>query len=148
MPQAIPFIIGGLSAAGAVVSAAQADQAGTYNKAVLERQARISQAQGYLDEEAQRRRANQELGVQAASFSEAGGGLGGTAADVARQSAVNAELDALNIRYGGLMRGSGLLAQAQQAKDAGTAESTSNLFLAGSNLLTGYAGYKKAKASI
>ncbi|MFO1465872.1 MAG: hypothetical protein U1F35_05440 [Steroidobacteraceae bacterium] len=145
MPQVIPFVV---AAAGAVISSAQADQAGTYNKAVLERQARISQAQGFLDAESARRRANQVLGVQAASFSEAGGGLGGTAADVARQSAVNATLDEQNIQYGGLMRGTGLLAQAQQAKDAATAQGTSDLFMAGSNLLSGYGEYKKYKAGL
>lgn len=141
MPQAIPFI---LAAGAATVQSVQADQSGQYNSSVLQRQARIVQAQGYQDEAAQRRQANQVLGVQEASFSEAGGGLGGTAAGVVRQSAVNAELDALQLRYNGLLRGSGLLAQSNQAKEEASASSIAGAFQAGSNLLKGYSAQSDA----
>jgi len=131
-----------MAAGGAVIQSAQADQQAEYQSNVLNRNARVAQAQAYLDESAQRRQGRQELGVINAQFSEAGGGMGGTAADVARQSAVNAELDALNIRYGGELRGQGLMEQASDARRQGKARSTALAFQAGSSLLSGYGAYQ------
>lgn len=86
---------GGLQAYGTVQGAKQ-------DASALEDQARTVTQQSLADESAQRRSARDLLGKQAASFAQAGGGYGGTVAGVMSDSAANAELDALNIRYRGL----------------------------------------------
>lgn len=100
-------------------------------------QSRALRVQGEMDardalanEESQRREASQIAGAQAAAMAQAGGGAGGTNDLVARQSAVLAELDALNIRYGGLTKRAALLSEAKAVKREG-------VFLAGAQLLSG-----------
>lgn len=104
------------------------------NARLLEDQARAARSAAARDEETQRREARIALGRQAAAVAEAGGGSGGSAGALLEQSAVFAELDALNIRYGGELRAKGLLAESmsmrQRARSAG--------LLAGGQLLTGF----------
>lgn len=114
----------------AVPSAVQAYGQYTQGKATasaLNAQAQTARMQGYADEAAQRRQSSQILGKQAAAMAQAGGGID---EGLIRQSAANAELDALNIRYAGLLRGSTLATQASNA-------STSAGLLAGGTLLRG-----------
>jgi hypothetical protein len=139
--QALPFLI---SASGALVQGQDAQAAGNANAAALGQQANTAAAQGYADEQTQRRQARQLTGTQAAAVAQAGAGMGGTTAKVIEQSGINAELDALNIRYGGLQKASGLLAQAQAEKAQGKAAARQSYFLAGANLLKGYAAQKVA----
>lgn len=139
--QALPFLISG---AGALVQGQDAHAAGNYNAAALGQQAHVAQSQAYADEEAQRRAARQVMGTQAAAVAQAGGGSGGTTAKLVEQSAIAAELDALNIRYGGQIKATGLLAQAQGERLAGQAGRRQGYFLAGANLLKGYAARKAA----
>jgi hypothetical protein len=133
-----------VSGAGSLVQGADARTAGDYNARLLALQAHTAQNQALADEQTQRRQAREVLGEQAASLAQAGAGYGGTTAGVINQSAVNAELDALNIRYGGTMKASGLLAQAAAERYRGRAGQTSSYFLAGSDLLKGYAAKKAA----
>lgn len=72
------------------------------------------EAQASANEEAQRRQSGAYLGRQRAALGDSGtGSLGsGSNFDVARQSAINAELDALNIRYAGELRGTQYLQSA------------------------------------
>lgn len=139
--EALPFLVSG---AGALAQGGQAQASANANAAALGQQAHVAASQGFADEQTQRRAARDFLGTQAASIAQAGGGMGGTSDKVTAQSAVNAELDALNIRYGGLMKSQGLLAQAQAERSAGRAARTQSYFLAGSNLLKGYAANKVA----
>ena len=139
--QALPYL---LSASGSVIQGQTADAAANANAAALGQQANVAAAQGYTDEQTQRRGARQVLGTQAASAAQAGGGTGGTTARVIEQSGINAELDALNIRYGGLQKASGLMAQAKAEKYGGRAASTQGYFMAGANLLKGYSAVKAA----
>lgn len=88
-------------------------QAANYNATIQAQNATVARQQANAREEAQRRQARQVLGEQRAALSQAGIGLGGSAADVYGQSATNAELDALNIRYEGDLQARGLLAQSQ-----------------------------------
>lgn len=97
-------------------SSLAAGNAESANADALRQQARSASNQALRDEEAQRREARQVLGEQAAAMAQAGGGYGGTNEKLLTQSATLAELDALNIRYGGFMRRSGLLAEAVGAK--------------------------------
>src|ERR1700750_3343154 len=72
------------------------------------------EAQTAAQEETTRIQNDQYLGRQRAAISDAG--TGGTAYGtnflVGKQSAVNAELDALNVRYGGQLKASNYLAEA------------------------------------
>lgn len=141
MSAGLPFLVSG---AGALVQGQDARSAGDYNARMLGLQAHTAQVQAVADEYTQRRQARQVMGEQAASLAQAGGGYGGTTAGVIEQSAVNAELDALNIRYGGRMKATGLLAQAAGERWAGRAGQTQSYFLAGADLLKGYAARKVA----
>lgn len=103
------------------------------NARLLREQSRAELSASARDEEAQRRAARIALGRQAAAQAEAGIGTSGSAGLLLDQSAVLAELDALNIRYGGELRSKGLLAQSlglrQRARSTG--------LLAGAQLLSG-----------
>lgn len=95
---------------------AQADE---YNATIQSQNASVARQQAGAREEAQRRQARQVLGEQRAALAQAGIGLSGSAADVYGQSAANAELDALNIRYEGELESRGLLAQSQLSRYEG-----------------------------
>lgn len=94
------------------------------------------EAQASAQEEAQRRQSGAYLGRQRAALGDSGtGSLGsGSNFDVARQSAVNAELDALNIRYAGQLRGAQYL-QTAYNYHAGAGASAEQAAGVGSNLL-------------
>lgn len=113
-----------------VLDSLGAREQGRAESEVYQKQAQIATAQAGVDEEAQRRKARQFMGDQAASIAQAGIGTGGTAANVIQQSALLAELDALNIRYGGQLKRAGLLTQAKAAKQQGN-------MMAGAKLLNG-----------
>ncbi len=116
-------------------------QAADYNAAILTQNAASERAAANQREEAQRREARQILGSQRASFAQAGTGLSGSAADVMAESATNAELDALTLRYEGDMRARGLLAEAEGEKFQGR--------VAGANAKQAKtAGYMNAVGSI
>jgi len=129
-----------------------------YNAAVAEQSAAVKRQQYVAQEEAQRRQAKQVLGEQRAALAQAGIGLSGSAADVYGQSAANAELDALNIRYTGELDARGLLAQGEQYRygarvnrmNAGSAR-TGGYLNAASSLLSGassaYGYYRGAKGA-
>lgn len=137
--EALPYLISG---AGATWQGQDAQTAANANTSALAQQAHVAQSQAYTDEASQRRQAGQVLGTQAAAIAQAGGGTGGTSAKVIDQSGINAELDALNIRYGGQMKASGLMAQAQASKYAGKSSALQSYFLTGANLLKGYSALK------
>lgn len=111
------------------VSAAADLRGGRSDANALEAQARTVRNQAARDEEAQRRENRQRLGTLAAAFAQAGGGGD---AGVLRQSAINAELDALNVRYAGAQRASALFG-------AASAQRKQSRLLAGAKLLSGVA---------
>lgn len=127
MAQAAPAVYYWIAAATAVIGAYSAVQSGkateasyqaqanadAYNAEIDAQNARVARQQANAREEAQRRQAKQVLGEQRAALAQAGIGLSGSAADVYQQSATNAELDALNIRYEGELQARGLLAQSE-----------------------------------
>jgi len=103
------------------------------NADLLREQARAASAAAAQDEAAQRRAARMAIGRQAAAQAEAGIGTSGSAGLLLDQSAVLAELDALNIRYGGQLRAKGLLAESLAMRERGRQAG----LLAGANLLMG-----------
>lgn len=128
--------------------------AANYNATIDAQNARVARQQANAREEAQRRQARQVLGEQRAALAQAGIGLSGSAADVYGQSAANAELDALNIRYEGELAARGLLAQseltryegsvagmnAKSAKSGGYLDAASTLLTGGSKAYGYYKG--------
>lgn len=86
--------------AGATSANASA-AANKYNAAVARQRAKELGKQYNRKEEQQRRSAALDLGEQRGFYSQAGVGTGGSTAAVERQSALFAELDALNLRRAG-----------------------------------------------
>lgn len=106
------------------------------------REAELSATQAGLaasaNEDAQRRQARALMGEQAAATGEAGLAMAGSAKDIARQSALYAELDALNLRYEGEMKKRGFKWEAIQAKfRAKQAKKAATLSLIGGGLQMG-----------
>lgn len=150
-----------LPAAGMVVGALGAIGQGNANAAQLNgeaasheynaRVADINKAsayqQGSAAEEQSRRESRQAIGAQSAAIAESGTGFGGSNAAIARQSLTNAEMDALNIRYGAALEATGHANQSQaerfnaklakagakSAKRAGYLNATAFLVNAGSD---------------
>jgi hypothetical protein len=131
--------IGTLFTVGSSLAQANSDKAqGEQNGALLDIQADAAGKQALSEEEAQRRSSRQQLGSLAATMAQ-NGNIGPQAGMIEKQSALAAELDALNIRYQGQLRKSDLTNRANAARRGGqTAANNSNL-LAASSLISGYA---------
>lgn len=122
---AIPLLplVAGLSGltsfAGFLQQRAQGEataQAADYNAKSLEQQAAATSLQAGAAEEAKRRETRAAFGKTRAAGAEFGLLESGSFADVYRQSAAAAEIDALNIRYEGEARRVGLLNQSAAEK--------------------------------
>lgn len=117
-PLAIPMMIastamqavGAIQAGNAQAAQYQAQaQANEYNARVQRQQAEAVAQQTSAKEDLQRRQARAVVGQQMAATAQSGVNLNGTASDLLRQSLIDAETDALNIRYEGEMNRTGLL---------------------------------------
>lgn len=152
-----------LGVAGAITSAnaqsANSDAAAAasnYNAAVSREKATVATQQANANEESQRRQAAMALGNQRAATAESGVDLtSGSALDLYKQSATNAELDALNIRYGGQMQALGFKSQAsldtmsaQQSENNASAALTGGYLNAGASALSSYGAYTSQKSMI
>lgn len=111
-----------LTAAGAVYQGASQKNAADYNAKVMGVEAATSGMQANQATNTQLRQGDMALGRSTAAAVESGGGIQGSTGAVLHQSATNAELDALNVRYAGLLRTTSYNEQAgidsQQGKDA------------------------------
>jgi hypothetical protein len=140
------FAVGGaiVVGVGALVSAHAKKNAAEYNQGIAEQNAKIAVDQANVNETAQRRRAAIQIGRQVSATAE-NAGLSGTGLDLIGQSTAEAEMDALNIRYGGQLGKISGEAQGKlysmQADDAETA----GYLNAGSAALSGYGSYTKNK---
>lgn len=137
MSGTLKYLIGGV---GELLSGFENRAALKSSAAMDKLEAGIALSQGYADEEAQRRQARQIMGEQAAAIAQSGGGVG--LEDLVRQSATNAELDALNIRYGARVKATGLFSRAAAAK--AQSKSIAPFLMAGGELLRGYGDYKRS----
>lgn len=144
--------VGAISGAGQQASQYEAyASANQYNAAVLRNRADSTRAAYGQREEQQRRQARFFLGEQRGSVGQSGLGMGGSNADIERQSEVSAELDSLNIRYEGELEAHGLKAQSDleswqagvNRSSAGYARSRGFIGAAGS-LLSGAGNYLTA----
>lgn len=157
------MVSAGVNAAGALASGAAKASAARQQAAVAERNAQLANnqaaqvyAQNVNREEAQRDQSGQQLGVQRAAVAESGfNPNAGSALDTQVQSVRNAELDALQTRYQGILQGQSLEDQATQDRfTARTARANArNSMIAGgisaaSSLLGGLASYGKAAGGV
>lgn len=124
-------------------SAKAASQADAYNALVAKQKAQSSLEGANQREEAMRRHARLVSGERRAAIAQSGAGLGGSNADIDRQSEIMAELDSLNIRYEGATQKTGLLNQsnldavsAVNNKNRGRAEQNMGFLNAATGLLT------------
>lgn len=153
MAAAIPYAIAGLgafSAFGAIQEGKQQESAlkqqaaaERRNQLALQQQARVTRQQAGAEEESQRRQARQLIGQQNAAIGQSGVGYGGTIGLLQDDTAMQAELDALNIRYGGEQQASDLLNRAREAgissevlKDNAKQARKSGYLKAGTSLLS------------
>lgn len=132
--QALPILVEGK----------QAQRAADFNAATMEAEARIARQQGGAREEQQRRRAREFLGTQRAAAGQAGVGLGGSIGDVLGDSAAEAELDALKIRYESNLQGLGMENQAAITRWQGKEAKRAARAQAFTSLLSGAAAYGAA----
>lgn len=137
----------------AVVSAGTAVAGGVQQSNQADAEAELAQnnadaaaQQASIAEDAMRRRNRGLLARQRASIAESGIGFGGSAEKLQQDSAVAAELDALNIRYEGRMKQLGLQADASIAKTRASNAMAGGYLSAAGELLGGYADASKLKA--
>lgn len=144
MAAALPFIAlagSAIGAVGAIRSGNAANNAAQANASMLRDQAQSTRMQALQREEMQRRHARQVVGQQVAASAESGGGLFGSNLDLLRESAFNAEMDALGIRYEGQTQATNMLNQATMESYAGKQRRTGGYLSAAGSLLNGTAGY-------
>jgi hypothetical protein len=116
----------------------QSNQADAESK-MLSQEARTTADQTAAAEDTQRRQARQFLSNQAAAIAQSGAGFTDTSKKLQEQSAIDAELDALAIRYQGQLKRGGLNAAAKNADSrSGTALIAAGLG-AGTSVLKGKA---------
>lgn len=124
-------------ATGSLIQGIDAKNAGDYNATARQMEARAALQQTQGQEQIQRQKGREALGRQAAAIGAAGIGYGGSSEGVMNQSAVNAELDAQNVRYRGAFTAYGYDTQAQADRYEGEVAQRRGLLLAGSSLLKG-----------
>lgn len=88
-----------LGAVGDLRKGAAADFAGEWNAVSLEQNATWAREKGRRDEAGVRLNAKKEIGDMRANYAASGVQLDGSIMDVLEESAINAEKDALNVRY-------------------------------------------------
>lgn len=118
-----------------------AKTAGSYNQNVHNLEGQSAEEQALGAETINRRQSREFLGRQQAAIGQAGIGYGGSSAGVAHESAVNAELDALNTRYRGQFTKWGLVTQGKNLSYEGRVAQQSGYLGAGASVLKGVADY-------
>lgn len=131
----------GVSALSALRQGQAARATANYNATVLEQNAQVERQQANAREEQLRRQTAQILGQQRGAFAQAGGGMGGSALDVATQSGRDAELDALTLRYEGGLRARGLESEAGMERFSGRQASAQSGYSAAGTILGGVGNY-------
>lgn len=136
-----------VSVVGAVAQANATKNAANYNATIADQRAGALREQGNANEEAVRRHAGMVLGSEAAGAADSTG-LSGTNADVFKQSATNAELDALNERYKGLTGALSAEDQAALDRQQGRNAMTAGYLNAGAAALSAGGSYLNASSRV
>lgn len=141
------WVIGSIAVDTAVRSADSSRKA-MHTQADISRQnATIAVQQSSVNEDAQRRRGAIAIGRGAAAAAE-GSGLQGTNLDVIQQSAVDAETDALNIRYAGKLGQTSDITQAGFDDSGADSAQASGYLNAGAAALSSYGSYTNSNRKI
>lgn len=147
----VSYLYAGAAAVAAVgaVSAAQSQAAAEeYNAKVADNNAMTARQQASQQEEAQRARARQVIGSQLAATSQSGTGLSGSNLDLLTSSLYGSEIDAMNIRYEGELKASGLNAQAELDRTQASNTGTGGYLSAAGKLMGASASYLSAGGSV
>lgn len=109
--------------------------------------AEMAAQQANAAEEAQRRRSRSILARQRAAIAESGIGFGGSSETLQQDSAVQAELDALNVRYEGRVRGMGFRTESRFARQRASSAMAGGFLSAAGQLLGGASDVYDLKTS-
>lgn len=132
------------SVIGAIQSANAESNAAKYNAAVAKQNAKIAQQQSATDIDRQRRIAYKTQGAMTAGYAASGVTMEGTPLDIMEQSAAEAKLDELNIKYNADLESLGYQSEARLNKMRASSARTGGFLSAGASLLSG--GLKTANA--
>lgn len=136
----VPAAATGLQTAAPLVAGIAQARSDRANAAVMGQEGSIAATQGFEQEAQQRRAGTMALGREKAALGAAGAGYGGSAGRAVRQSALNTELDALNIRYKSQLQRWAYASQGQNLKYEGGMALAGGAMKAGAALLRGYSG--------
>lgn len=128
-----------VTAATTVASGVQQSKQADAEAELASNNAKAAAQQASAAEDAQRRRGRSILARQRAAIAESGIGFGGSSETLQQDSAVQAELDALNVRYEGRMRGLGFQTDANIARQRSTNAMAGGYLAASGQLLGGSA---------
>jgi hypothetical protein len=133
------LMVGGaiISAYGQLYSGQAAKQAGEYNAAMSERNAMLARQKAAEDERVFRTQTRRKMGEMRAAIGASGVTTEGSPFEVLEDSAAQAEMDALRIRYSGEMQATNFMADAQLQRYQGSASQTGSYFGAAGSLLGG-----------
>ena len=141
MAQAI-FVVAALAATGigaysAIAQGQAAEDAAKYNAKVNENNARSAEYQAQAEAQQVRRRNAAILGRQRAVLSKSGVTLSGSAEDLMYDSAVQGELEALNVLYAGNVQSGYYQSRARLSRFEGANARTAGYYGAASSVLSG-----------
>ena len=126
-----------VAAAAAIYGGIEKKKAADANARMMGTEGSLAAAQGYSAEANERRLGAMAIGKEVAGAGQAGAGYSGSVGRAIGQSAQNAELNDLNIRYKAGLQKWSYLTQAGFDRQEGNAQMTSSLFRAGSQFLGG-----------
>lgn len=142
MAGAIPFIQMGISAVQGKVQGNIDEAKGNFDAAQRKIEGQAAMDQATQQEAQQRQISREQLGKQAAAIGAAGIGYGGSSQGVMKQSAINEELDALNVRYRGAFTKYGYDVESDLAKWEGKVKKTNDYIMAAGEILKSYGSSK------
>lgn len=128
------------SAIGAVDAGVTARRTAEFNARVAEEDARATRAAAAFEEERNRENVRRLISAQRAAIGASGTLPEGDPILVVADTAADAELDALAIRFSGSVQEARARSQAALARAEGRARQTASFFDAGSAILTGASG--------
>lgn len=139
MAAAVPWIIGGMAAFGAVTQGQAAAQAQDYNATIAQQNAATAKAQGEAADQMLMRQQEQRMGAAIASYGAAGVDLtSGSPADVLAENARQSTLDRLTQKYNYRMKALGYEDQASLDEANASNSRTASYFNGAAAGLQGY----------
>lgn len=129
-----------LSALGGIQQAQTAKAAGRYNQQIAERNAAIARDQTAAEITRQQRAARRARGAARAAYGASGVTIEGSPLDVLEDSATEAELDTLTLKYRGELRAQGYEQAGDMARFEGDRAARAGWTRAAGTLLSSYGG--------